>query len=154
MLAGNASEYSRRDLHRVVVWIEMNRWMRSHLSGLNATMRLSGEKPINNLWPAHVQGVAKLRGIWFTESFSRCVVVWRKALSSCRMTTNRRRLRPPWVPLLISKRFSCILIIGCDNLQTSGLEEGSNGCLVLYMCAPLNGRLASRYWDCLTAEQS
>lgn len=48
VLAGNASEYSWRDLHLLVMWIEMNR--RMHLSGLNATMRLSGEKQIDNRW--------------------------------------------------------------------------------------------------------
>lgn len=124
VLAGNSSEYSWRDLHLLVMWIEMNR--RMHLSGLNATMRLSGEKQIDNRWSAHVLGyVAKLRKVWFTESFSRCVVVWRKALRKCRMTTDRRRLRPPRVPLLIPKRFSCTLIVGCDN--------------IIHTCAPLKG---------------
>lgn len=36
-----------------------------HLSGLNAAMRLSGEKPIDDWWPAHVLGVAKVRRVWF-----------------------------------------------------------------------------------------
>jgi len=50
------------------------------LSDLKATTRLSGENSIDNHWPAHVLGVAKLRRVLFTESFSRCVVEWRKVL--------------------------------------------------------------------------